>query len=127
VGKVYENIITAGILTAALSAAVGVGIFVGKTRTRLKHVEDGLKYLRETETESLSKNLREFSTLNDNNNKKELDGRINELVTRIDHMHEELRRQDATITSLNSYLLNNASNFFKALERGEKNVKSDTT
>jgi len=63
VEKVYENIITAGILTAALSAAVGVG----KTRTRLKHVEDDLKRLRETELESLNKNLREFSTLNDSN------------------------------------------------------------
>ena len=125
--KVYENIITAGILTAALSAAVGVGIFVGKTRTRLKHVEDDLKRLRETELESLNKNLREFSTLNDSNNKKELDGRVNELCTRINHMHEELRRQDVVITNLNNYLLNNASSFFKALELGERNVKSDST
>lgn len=85
-----ENIITAGILTAALSAAVGVGIFIGKTRTRLKHVEDGLKDTREKDLLSLSTSLREFSTLNDSNNKKELDGIINELVTQINHMREEL-------------------------------------
>ena len=56
-----------------------------------------------------------------------LDGRINELATRIDHMHEDIRRQDTAIASLNNYLLTNASNLFKILEQGEKNVKSDTT
>lgn len=55
-----------------------------------------------------------------------VDGRINELVVRIDNMHEELRRQDAMIANLNNYLLNNAANLFKVLEHGEKNVKSDS-
>jgi hypothetical protein len=113
-------------LIAALSAAVGVGIFVGKTRTRLKNVEDTLKHLRDTEIENLSKTLKEFSTLNDSNNKKELDGMINELATHIEHMREEIRRQDRTIVSLNNYWYDNVSILLKLREQGEKNVKSNS-
>jgi hypothetical protein len=51
-----------------------------------------------------------------------VEGRINELAIRIDHMHDELRRQDSVITNLNNYLLNNAASLFKAMERGDKNV-----
>jgi hypothetical protein len=55
-----------------------------------------------------------------------LDGRINELAARIEHMREDIKRQDNMITSLNNYWFNNISILLK-IAQGEKNVKSDST